>query len=259
MKTRLNKFLSQSGLGSRRAVEEMITSGRIAINGNKVTSLGTLVDDADRVTLDGLPVRPFEQRYYLILHKPRGYITTVSDDRDRPTVMDLVPEKYRRSGVFPVGRLDRDTSGLLLLTNDGDLAYRLTNPRFHIAKEYIAEIDRPLDETDIMKIRKGMYLPQLELKTRPAQAECVDESRLTVRVVLTEGKNRQIRYTFQNLGYRIRSLERISYGTLSLKRLKKGALRHLTDAEVRMLKKSAGMQHPRTPGAGGQGFSREAR
>ncbi|HNW27420.1 MAG TPA: pseudouridine synthase [Spirochaetota bacterium] len=241
MKTRLNKFLSQSGLGSRRAVEELITSGRITINGKRVTALGSLVEDGDKVALDGSPVRPLEQRYYLILNKPRGYITTVTDDRNRPTVMDLVPEKYRRNGVFPVGRLDRDTSGLLLLTNDGDLAFRLTKPRFHVAKEYIAELDRPLDEADIMKIRKGIYLPQLGLKTRPAQVECIEESRPLVRVILTEGKNRQIRYTFQNLGYRVRSLERTSYGNLSMKRLKKGEHRHLTDAEVRLLKKTAGM------------------
>jgi pseudouridine synthase len=241
MKTRLNKFLSQSGLGSRRAVEELITSGRITINGKRVTALGSLVEDGDKVALDGSPVRPLEQRYYLILNKPRGYITTVTDDRNRPTVMDLVPEKYRRNGVFPVGRLDRDTSGLLLLTNDGDLAFRLTKPRFHVAKEYIAELDRPLGEADLMKIRKGIYLPQLELKTRPAQVECIEESRPLVRVILTEGKNRQIRYTFQNLGYRVRSLERTSYANLSLKRLKKGEHRHLTDAEVRLLKKTAGM------------------
>ncbi len=241
MKTRLNKFLSRSGLGSRRAVEELITSGRISINGKKVTVLGTLVDENDSVALDGSPVRPIGQRYYIVLHKPRGYITTVSDDRDRPTVMDIVPEKYRRNGVFPVGRLDRDTSGLLLLTNDGDLAFRLSKPRFHVAKEYIAALDRPLDEADRIKISRGLYLPQLELKTRPAQVECVDEARLLVRVVLTEGKNRQVRYSFMILGYRVRSLERTAYGSLSLKRLKKGEHRHCTDAEVRMLKKMAGL------------------
>ncbi len=241
MKTRLNKFLAHSGLGSRRAVEELISSGRIAINGKKVAALGTLVEPGDTVTLDGSPVKLLGHSYYLILYKPRGYVTTVSDERNRLTVMDLIPEKYRRCGVFPVGRLDRDTSGLLLLTNDGDFAFRLTKPRFHITKEYLAEIDRPLEDADRIKIAKGIYLPQLEVKTRPAQVDCIDESCRRIRVILTEGKNRQIRYTFLNLGYKVKSLERTAYGTLSLRRLKKGEHRHLTDAEVRSLKKMTGM------------------
>ncbi len=241
MKTRLNKYLSQSGLGSRRAVEGLISSGRISINGKKVMALGTLVEPGDRVTLDGSPVQHIEKRYYLVLYKPRGYVTTVSDERNRLTVMDLIPEKYRRSGVFPVGRLDRDTSGLLLLTNDGDLAFRLTKPRFHIPKEYLVGIDRPLDEPDRIKISRGVYIHQLELKTKPALVDCYDESRLQIRVVLTEGKNRQIRYTFSNLGYKVKSLKRTAYGTLSLQRLKKGGHRHLTESEVRSLKKTAGI------------------
>lgn len=241
MKTRLNKFLSQSGLGSRRSVEELISSGRIAINGKRVTALGTLVEPGDKVTLDGTPVKHLDLRYYLILNKPRGYVTTVNDERNRLTVMDLIPEKYRRAGVFPVGRLDRDTSGLLLITNDGDLAFRLTKPHFHVAKEYLVEIDRPLEDADMIKISKGMYIHQLELKTRPAHVDCVDESRLRIKVVLTEGKNRQIRYSFLNLGYKVKSLERTAYGTLTLRRLKKGGHRELTDAEVRSLKKTAGL------------------
>ncbi len=241
MKTRLNKFLSQAGLGSRRAVEEIISAGRVAINGRKVTSLGTIVEPGDRVFLDGSPVKQLDQRYYLILYKPRGYITTVSDERNRLTVMDLIPEKYRRRGVFPVGRLDRDTSGLLLITNDGDLAFRLTKPQFHIDKEYRVEIDKPLADADRLKIIRGVYLPQLELKTRPARVDFIDESHLRIRMILTEGKNRQIRYSFLNLGYKVKSLERTAYGTLSLKRLKKGGHRHLTDTELHSLKKMAGL------------------
>jgi 23S rRNA pseudouridine2605 synthase len=241
MKTRLNKFLSQSGLGSRRSVEELISSGRIAINGKKITAMGTLVDPDDRVTLDGSPIRRLAQRLYLILYKPRGYVTTVSDERGRLTVMDLIPEKYRRVGVSPVGRLDRDTSGLLLLTNDGELAHRLTKPHFHITKEYLAVIDRPFEEADRIRFSKGLYIHQLELKTRPARIDCVDESRIVIRVALTEGKNRQIRYSFLNLGYKVRSLERIAYGTLTLRRLKKGEHRQLTDPEVRSLKQLAGL------------------
>ncbi|MBN2158860.1 MAG: rRNA pseudouridine synthase [Spirochaetes bacterium] len=241
MGTRLNKYLSQCGLGSRRKVEELISSGRIRVNGVRTVRLGTVIGPDDAVELDGSPVSERARHRYLLLNKPRGYITSASDERGRPTVMDLVPEKFRRAGVYPVGRLDRDTAGLLLLTNDGDLAYRLTRPAFHVPKEYLVDIDRPLDDADRSSIAKGLYIPQLGLKTRPAVVECVDEIRRRVRVVITEGKNRQIRHSFMNLGYRIRSLERTAYGTLTIKRLKRGATRPLTDREMKALKKIAGL------------------
>lgn len=242
MGTRLNKYLAQCGLGSRRKAEELISSGRIRVNGVLTVKLGTVIGPDDTVELDGRPVAEPARHFYLILNKPRGYITTVSDDRDRPTVMDLIPEKYRRAGVYPVGRLDRDTSGLLLFTNDGDLAYRLTRPAYHVPKEYIADIDRPLDEADRSAMARGLYIPQLELKTRPAQVECVDDSRRRIRVIITEGKNRQIRYSFVNLGYRVRALERTAYGSLTVRRLNRGSFRTLTGAEERALKKAAGLR-----------------
>lgn len=242
MGTRINKYLAQCGLGSRRNVEDLITAGRIMINGRRTSDLSTLVEEGDRVTVDSRPVAPLERRHYLLLNKPRGYITTVSDEKNRPTVMDLIPEKYKRSGVYPVGRLDRDTSGLLFLTNDGDLAYRLTKPDFHIPKEYLAELDRALEEADRLKIARGVYIPQLDIRTRPAEVECVDEHRLRIRIVLTEGKNRQIRYTLSNLGYTIRSLERTGYGSLRISRLRKGSCRVLAESELRALKKLAGLK-----------------
>lgn len=242
MGTRLNKYLAQSGLGSRRAVEELISSGRISINGKKVMRMATMVEPGDKVSLDGSPIHHSERHYYLILNKPRGYITTINDERSRLTVMDLIPEKYRRNGVFPVGRLDRDTSGLLIFTNDGELAYRLTKPQFHVVKEYRVELDKPLDEPDMERIRKGVYIHQLECKTRPAEIEYTDETGLHIRMALTEGKNRQIRYTFLNLGYKVRGLERTSYGTLTLHRLTKGGHRVMSESEVRALKKMAGLQ-----------------
>lgn len=241
MGTRLNKYLALCGLGSRRNVEDLITSGRVRINGRTISDLSTTVEEGERVTMDGTPVTPIERRHYLLLNKPRGYITTISDEKNRPTVMDLVPEKYKRSGVYPVGRLDRDTSGLLFLTNDGALAYRLTKPDFHIPKEYIVEVNQPLDDADRLKISRGVYIPQLEIKTRPAKVECVDEQCLRIKIVLTEGKNRQIRYTLTNLGYKIKSLERTAYGSLSIHRLRKGTCRALTESELRTLKKMAGL------------------
>ena len=156
--------------------------------------------------------------------------------------MNLVPEKYKRAGVYPVGRLDRETEGLLLLTNDGDLAYRLTKPSFHVPKEYRVEIDRPLAPEDRDKIARGMYIHQLDLKTRPCRVELIDEYSRYVRMVIEEGKNRQIRYSFMNCGYIVKKLERIAYGNLSLKRLRRGTLRALTSSEVRELKKLAGLK-----------------
>jgi 23S rRNA pseudouridine2605 synthase len=241
MGTRLNKFLAQSGLGSRRAVEELVTSGRITVNGRKTARLGTVIEEGDRVELDGKPVAHQHHRYYLMLNKPRGYITTAKDEKNRPTVMDLLPEKYRRHGVFPVGRLDRETSGLLLLTSDGDLAYRLTKPDFHVPKEYMVDIDRSLEPADMSRLSKGVYIHQLEIKTRPAHIECVDETCLRVKIVITEGKNRQIRYMLLNLGYRVKGLERTAYGPLTMRRLKKGTFRELAREELRQLKNIAGL------------------
>jgi 23S rRNA pseudouridine2605 synthase len=241
MGTRLNKYLAQCGLGSRRTVEGMITAGRITVNGRKIIQLATVVEPGDRIELDGRPVEHLERRLYIILNKPRGYITTVHDEKNRLTVMDLIPEKYRRHGVYPIGRLDSATSGLLLLTNDGDLAYRLMKPAFHIQKEYIVEIDRPLADTDRLMISKGVFIHQLNIKTRPAQVDCIDKSCRRVRVVISEGKNRQIRYTFLNLSYKVKSLERTAYGTLTIKRLKKGTFRELTESELRTLKRMTGL------------------
>jgi 23S rRNA pseudouridine2605 synthase len=241
MTTRLNKYLAMCGLGSRRAVEDLITSGRITVNGKKIINLGTVVGEGDKVQLDGSPVSHSGRCYYVLLNKPRGYITTVDDDQKRPTVMDLIPEKYKRRGVFPVGRLDLDTSGLLLFTNDGDLAYRLTRPDFHVPKEYIVEINRPLDDTDRVKLSRGVYIRELELKTRPAQVDTIDESGRHIRIIITEGKNRQIRHMFMSLGYKVKALERTVYGTLTARRLKKGSFRELNDSELHALKKMAGL------------------
>jgi len=241
MGTRLNKYLAQCGLGSRRTVEKLITAGRIAVNGKKIVRLATVIEPYDRIDLDGRPVTRIQRPLYIMLNKPGGYITTLHDEKNRPTVMDLIPEKYRRLGVYPVGRLDRDTSGLLLLTNDGELAYRLMRPAFHVKKEYNVEIDRPLAEADRLTIVRGVYIHQLNIKTGSARVDCVDASRRRIRVVISEGKNRQIRYTFLNLNYRIKSLERTAYGTLTMKHLKKGALRELTETELRTLRLMTGL------------------
>ncbi len=241
MEIRLNKYLSLCGLGSRRKTEELIKEGRVSINKNITTNLATVVDtDVDTVRFEGKEIAPIERKYYLMLNKPKGYITSLSDEKGRATVMDLLPEKYMKSGVVPVGRLDKDTEGILILTNDGDLAHRLTGPEFKVKKEYLVEIDKPLEEMDLKRISKGFFIHQIKTKTRPAKLSISDRSGKFIKMSIREGKKRQIRYSFKNLGYRVVRLKRIGYGPLEMQRLNKGEFRELKSGEVRLLKKTAG-------------------
>ncbi len=207
----------------------------------RTTRLSTVVSSVDSVAFDGTPLKRLEKTDYIILNKPRGYVTTILDEKHRLTVMDLIPEKYRRRGVHPVGRLDRDSEGLLIFTNDGELAYRLTKPRFHIQKEYVLEIDRPLEPEDESKIRGGVYLHQINVKTMPARVVCDDDARRRVRIIITEGKKRQLRYTLAKFGYKVKRLERTAYGPLTLHALRRGTYRVLTRTEIRDLKALAGL------------------
>jgi 23S rRNA pseudouridine2605 synthase len=241
MGIRLNKYIAQCGLGSRRKVESLIAGGRITVNGIKVENIGTIIGPDDSIEMDGRPINRQTRCLYIMLNKPRGYITTLSDEKNRPTVMDLLPEKYKRHGIYPIGRLDKDTGGILLFTNDGDLAYKLTKPGFQVPKGYEVEINRPLGDMDKKKIIKGMYIHQLHIKTKPAQVISMDDSNRKVYMVIREGKNRQIRFTFINLGYKVKRLERTSYGTLTLRNIRKGSVRVLTKSEIRTLKKMAGL------------------
>lgn len=237
MKVRINKYLALCGLGSRRKVEELVTSGNIKVNGRVTKDLSTAIDtDTDIVTHNDEPLKAIKTSYYLILNKPKGYITTASDEKGRITVMSLLPEKFIRSGVMPVGRLDRDTEGLLLFTNDGDLAHKLTGPAFKVKKEYIVQIDKPLEEIDRKRIEKGFFVHQVKAKTRPATVTVVEKSGMFVKVLIVEGKKRQIRYSFKNLGYNVIKLKRTGYGPLTLGRLNKGDHRLLKTSEVKLLK-----------------------
>ena len=239
MKVRLNKYLNLCGLGSRRKVEELITSGRISVNKRIVTDLATIIDsETDSLKLDGSPIKTHDKVIYLMLNKPKGYITTLSDEKGRPIVMNLIPEKYIRAGVVPVGRLDKDTEGLLLLTNDGDLSYKLTRPDFKVSKEYIVELDKPLEEIDKKRVEKGFFVHQIKIKTRPASLSFIEKTGKFVKMIISEGKKRQIRYTFQNLGYKVVKLKRTGYGPLTLARLNKGDHRELKAAELKLLKKA---------------------
>ncbi len=237
MQIRLNKYLSQCGLGSRRKVEDYISSGRISINKTVITRLSTQVNtEIDVVQLDGKNISQLERLYYIVLNKPKNYITTTMDEKNRPTVMQMIPDKYIRAGVFPVGRLDKDTEGLLLLTNDGEMAHRLTHPEFEVQKEYIVELDKPLDDAHLKKIKKGIFLHQLKLKTRKCSIQKTDLIGKRVKITISEGKKRQIRYTFKNFGYKVTYLKRTGYGPLTVKGINKGDIRLLKEKEILKLK-----------------------
>ncbi|PLX33577.1 MAG: rRNA pseudouridine synthase [Ignavibacteria bacterium] len=230
---RLNKFLSESGVASRRKADELIASGVVRVNGKVVTELGTKVHpQRDEISVRGTPVYVQAQLYYILLNKPKDCITTTSDEKGRRTVMDLIPAEHN---VYPVGRLDRNTTGALLLTNDGDLANVLMHPRFHVEKSYVVELGEKIKPQDIEKLRHGMKLE--DGKTAPADAEVLDPPvGHVVGIVLHEGRNRQVRRMFETLGYTVRKLERVNYAGFTLKGLRRGAWRYLEDSEVGFLR-----------------------
>ena len=231
---RINKFLAEKGLASRRHADEMIAAGRIQING-KTAVLGANVEEGDEVLLDGQAIIVSEKKEeYYIMNKPKGVVCTASDDRGRKTVMDLLPENIGR--VFPVGRLDYATEGLLILTNDGDLAFRLTHPSTEIPKTYMAKIEGTLTEKDLNPIRSGVELDG-EL-TKKCRAHIVETNKNYTKVEITikEGKNRQVRRMFEAIGKNVELLRRVSVGQLRLKGLDRGQVRPLTEQEILYLK-----------------------
>ncbi len=234
---RLNKFLATAGVASRRSCDEIIAEGRVEINGIKVTDLATVVDsELDRVTVDGKDAYIKSTDVYILLHKPLNYVTTVKDEKGRDSVIDLVKINDR---VFPVGRLDSDTTGLLLLTNDGELAYRLAHPKFGVDKTYIAGLSRKVDEKDLAELRRGVNL--IDGKTAPCKA--VKIAKEVVQISIHEGKNKQVKRMFRKLGYKVRTLHRSQYGPLHLGKLKYGMWRNLKSNEVSALKKIVGLEN----------------
>ena len=235
-KERLHKVLARAGIESRRAAEEMILAGRVAVNGRVCTTLGTKVDaEHDAITVDGKPIPRRVKKVYLMLNKPPGYITTVSDPQHRPTVMDLVPHCLR---IFPVGRLDANSEGLILMTNDGEFANLLAHPRYSYEKEYHVAVPGTVKESDLQLLREGVVIEGG--RTMPAKVRVLSsDGRLTwLSMTIHEGRNRQIRRMLHVLGYRVERLLRVRIGPLWLGSLARGAYRHLTPAEVRQLKKA---------------------
>lgn len=235
---RVQKYLSRAGVASRRAAEELIIAGRVSVNGCTVTSLGEKIDpSADRVEVDGRPVDLPSSLWYLMLNKPAGVVTTLDDPQGRPTVAQYVPDGAPR--LFPVGRLDFGTTGLLLLTNDGEFAHLLMHPRHHVAKVYQAGVDGVPDDGDLRALREGIDLD--DGRTAPAEARVIarGSGRASVELTLREGRKRQVRRMLSALGHPVRELTRVAYGPLALGDLPEGGVRRLTDAEVRALRDSA--------------------
>jgi 23S rRNA pseudouridine2605 synthase len=228
---RINKFLADSGISSRRKSEEYISQGRVAVNDKIVTEFSHKVDiEKDIVTLDGEKIKP-KKHIYIILNKPKGYITTVSDDRNRRTVMDLVKSKER---IYPVGRLDYDTTGLLFLTNDGELSQLLTHPGNKIPREYEVKLDKPLDEDDRQKLLQGVSLEGKKGKFLKITFPFHNDKKI-VSIVCEEGRNRFVKRMFRKLDYTVLELNRFSFAGIVLD-VPPGKSRNLTYNEIQELK-----------------------
>ena len=237
---RLQKILSQAGIASRRAAEKLIAEGRVAINGRAVTAMGTKADPSvDDIRVDGRRIKPAERLRYILLNKPARIVTTRSDPQHRRTVVDLLAGV--REYVYPVGRLDYDTEGLLLLTNDGDLAARLTHPRHGVERTYEAKVAGMPDDEAIERLRTG--IPLDGRRTLPAQVVLLNASRRdgngVLRITIREGRNRQVRRMCEAVGHPVNSLKRTRIGPLGDRRLKPGEWRDLTLQEIQALKASA--------------------
>ena len=230
---RINKYLAQCGVASRRDCDRIISEGRVTLNG-RVCGLGDDVADGDTVKVDGKQVAIKKNEYYL-LHKPKGYLSTVSDDKGRKTVMDILGSSVGR--VYPVGRLDYDSEGLLILTTDGELAQHLTHPSNEVAKTYLVKVEGRLTEDDLNPIRSGIEI-EGGYVTKKCRAHIVETNRDFTRVemVLREGKNREIRKMFAAIGKEVMLLKRTKVGELTLRGLERGSFRKLSPAEVEYLK-----------------------
>ena len=230
-KMRLEKFLSESGNASRRDAKKYISAGRVIVNGERVLIPGTHIDPReDEIIFDGQPIRGKPKRIYLMLNKPAGYVTTVRDERGRPTVMALVRDISER--IYPVGRLDLDTEGLLLMTNDGDFAHRILHPSHEIQKTYIAWVEGQPNRREIQRLRKGIEIEEGTITSAKVNQIGQGEGQTQFKVVIHEGKKRQIRRMFRAVGHEVGHLKRIGIGSLSLGQLGIGKYRFLTVPEI---------------------------
>ena len=230
---RLQKYLAQCNVASRRAAEQFITDGRVRVNGKVVTELGTKVCEGDFVEVDGSPVYAEKKKYYIMLNKPEGFVTTASDENGRSTVLDLIDDIDAR--LYPVGRLDINTEGLLLLSNDGDFTLKVTHPRHKLDKTYRVIVSGIPNHFEIEKLERGVYIDGK--RTAPAKAKLLSADRQNSLIELTihEGRNRQVRKMMEAIGYKVLYLQRVAIGNIVLGNLPLGKWRHLNPNEVKYL------------------------
>ena len=231
---RLNKYIASAGICSRRKADELIAAGNVKINGAVMREMGYDVQEGDRVSVNGRPVEAESNKVYVAVNKPKGYITSMDDDRDRATVAQLVSDIPER--LFPVGRLDYNTTGLLLMTNDGDLAYRLTHPKHEVYKTYVALVSGIVSDARLARLRKGVDIGGFV--TSPAKVRIIKQNQRStvVEISIREGKNRQVRKMFKAVGNTVIELERIAIGDVRLGHMQQGHYRKLTRREIEYLK-----------------------
>jgi 23S rRNA pseudouridine2605 synthase len=241
---RLQKILSAAGIASRRAAETYITDGRVSVNGQTVTELGTKADpEADDIRVDGRRIKTAARRLYILMYKPRGYITSRSDPQRRPTVIDLLAKGGVRDYVYPVGRLDYESEGLLLLTSDGDLAARLTHPSHEVEREYQVKVLGVPDDHDLQRLSKGIVIDGR--RTLPAEVrllkviEGTDAQHALLSIVVKEGRNRQVRNMFDAVGHPVDRLRRVRIGSITDEHIRPGEFRELDAKEIAALKRAA--------------------
>lgn len=232
---RINKFLASTGLASRRKCEEYVLSERVKVNGKVVTNLAFDVSENDKVLVDDKPVSLPMKYTYLMMHKPKGYLTTLSDDRQRKTVMDLLPVEF--NFLKPIGRLDYNSEGLLLFTNDGEVAQNIMRPAKHVEKTYSVKVEGEVSANDVLEMEKGVETINGE-KFRPCKIKVLEikDRKTKLEVRITEGKNREIRKIFDKFGYNVIFLKRVSIGTIKLGGLTRGTCRLLKPSEINYLK-----------------------
>lgn len=231
---RLNKYIAHSGICSRRKADELIGKGQVTVNGLKA-EFGYDVQEGDVVSVSGRTIEPEKRLVYYLLNKPTGYITSAEDEQGRQTVLDLMPDISER--IYPVGRLDYNTSGMLIMTNDGDLAYKLTSPHKNIFKTYVAEVTGLFMHRDAARLSKGVNIGGYV--TKPAEVEILkqSDSSSVVQIRISEGKNRQVRKMFDAVGHKVLKLERVAIGDLKMAHLKPGMYRKMTTNEITYLKR----------------------
>lgn len=231
--TRLNKYIASSGLCSRRKADELIESGVVSVNGKKITELGYIVQTKDKVFVNQKLIRPVRHEYYKF-YKPAGYITTCDDEKGRKTIYDLLPENMYN--LKPVGRLDKDSTGLLILTNDGDLINELTHPSIKVPKVYIVQVDARMHEHEFEQMAKGIEIEPNKVAFADVMALEVDNKHTLMQITLYQGMNRQIRKMIEHLGYEVKSLKRIQHATIQLEGLRRGEFKPIKPQQIKELR-----------------------